>query len=111
MKVAFHVDQLWFDAPGGIGTYVAELLKALPASDDSVTLTPFYSRSGRDRSSLPGTPLTTDGRYPGVEVPGSIRMLYPSWDLLGRPALMGWIDSAKMAGYAAGLADRGRGTR
>jgi hypothetical protein len=27
------------------------------------------------------------------------------------PALMGWIDSAKMAGYAAGLADRGRGGR
>ena len=24
------------------------------------------------------------------------------------PALMGWIDTAKMAGYAAGLADRGR---
>jgi hypothetical protein len=24
------------------------------------------------------------------------------------PALMGWIDTAKMAGYAAGLADRAR---
>jgi hypothetical protein len=24
------------------------------------------------------------------------------------PALMGWIDSAKLAGYAAGLVDRGR---
>ena len=24
------------------------------------------------------------------------------------PAMMGWIDSAKMAGYAVGLADRGR---
>jgi len=25
------------------------------------------------------------------------------------PALMAWIDTAKMAGYAAGLADRARG--
>ena len=24
------------------------------------------------------------------------------------PALMGWIDTAKMAGYAVGLVDRGR---
>jgi hypothetical protein len=24
------------------------------------------------------------------------------------PVLMGWIDTAKMAGYAAGLVDRGR---
>jgi hypothetical protein len=27
------------------------------------------------------------------------------------PAMMGWIDSAKMVGYAVGLADRGRDGR
>lgn len=90
MKVAFHVDQLWFSAPGGIGTYVSELLETLPVSDASLELTPFYSkwRQGTPRE----VPYTTDGRYPGVEVPRSIRTLYPSWDLLGRPALPASLD-------------------
>jgi glycosyltransferase involved in cell wall biosynthesis len=85
VKVAFHVDQLWFSAPGGIGTYVSELLKALPASDGTVELTPFYSKWRR--RSLSEAPFTTDGRYPGVELPWSIRALYPAWDWLGRPRL------------------------
>ncbi len=84
MKVAFHVDQLWFSAPGGIGTYVGELLEALPAQDETLQLTPFYSKW---RKPPREAPLTTDGRYPGVELSRSIRTLYPSWDLLGRPAL------------------------
>jgi glycosyltransferase involved in cell wall biosynthesis len=85
MKVAFHVDQLWFSAPGGIGTYVREMLIALPASDASLELTRFRSRwRGRFPSEAP---LTTDGRYPGVELPWSIRTLYPAWDWLGRPRL------------------------
>lgn len=85
VKVAFHADQLWFRIPGGIGTYVGELLKALPASDETVELTPFYSRWRR--RSLGEAPYTTDGRSAGIEVPWSIRALYPSWDVLGRPAL------------------------
>lgn len=85
MKVAFHVDQLWFSAPGGIGTYVKEMLEALPASDPTIELTPFYSKwRGRTPSEVP---TTTDGRYPGVALPWSIRTLYPAWDLLGRPVL------------------------
>ncbi len=85
MKVAFHVDQLWFSAPGGIGTYVKEMLDALPASDGTIEITPFHSKwSGRYPAEMP---YTTDGRYPGVEVPHPIRTLYPSWDVLGRPAL------------------------
>ncbi len=91
MKVAFHVDQLWFSAPGGIGTYVRELLDALPAADPSLELVPFRSR-WRGRSPSGGSPLTTDGRYPGVEVPRSIRTLYPSWDTVGRPALPASLD-------------------
>jgi len=85
VKVAFHVDQLWFSAPGGIGTYVSELLKALPASDEMVELTPFYSKWRRRYPSE--APYTTDGLYPGVELPWSIRTLYPAWDWLGRPRL------------------------
>ena len=41
VKVAFHVDQLWFKAPGGIGTYVREMLDALPAEDPALELVPF----------------------------------------------------------------------
>lgn len=91
MKVAFHVDQLWVSAPGGIGTYVSELLKAIPASDETVELTPFYSRWRWGPSEAP---TTTDGRYPGVELPWSIRTLYPAWDLLGRPALPSTLSNA-----------------
>ena len=91
MKVAFHVDQLWFSAPGGIGTYVREMLDALPAADPSLELVRFRSR-WRGRSPSGGSPLTPDGRYPGVEVPRSIRTLYPSWDTVGRPALPASLD-------------------
>jgi glycosyltransferase involved in cell wall biosynthesis len=91
VKVALHVDQLWFTAPGGIGTYVGELLKALPAADETLELTPFYSKW---RSSPNEAPLTSDGRYPGVELPRSIRTLYPAWDVFGRPALPASLDDA-----------------
>ncbi len=84
MKVAFHVDQLWFTAPGGIGRYISELVPAMRAEDPTLELTPFHARW---RGSPSEAPLTTDGRYPGVEVPWSIRTLYPAWDRFARPQL------------------------
>ncbi len=80
MKVAFHVDQLWFSAPGGIGTYVWELFPALGGADPSVDVVAF-------RSSWPHDPPRMWLGRPPVVVRGTIRALYPSWDLLGRPAL------------------------
>lgn len=80
MKIAFHVDQLWFQAPGGIGTYVRRLPAALKAEDPSLQIVAFRSRWAHtppDASSLPEA----------VELEGSISSLYPSWALLGRPAL------------------------
>lgn len=88
MKVAFHVDQLWFDAPGGIGTYVREMASALADLDPSVEILPFRSTWRRDP---PGIPLLPK---PPVVVRGTIRTLYPSWDLLGRPALPAELDDA-----------------
>lgn len=82
MKVAFHVDQLWFEAPGGIGTYVKELLWELLRQ--GVDLVPFSSKWRRPPMIAP---LTTDGRFPGVELPVSIRLLYPAWNYLRRPSL------------------------
>lgn len=83
MKVAFHIDQLWFSAPGGIGTYVRELAPALTAADPTLELMPFRSRfdgSGPPEAWLRRLP-------PVVEVPRSIRALYPRWALTGRPPL------------------------
>jgi glycosyltransferase involved in cell wall biosynthesis len=79
VKIALHVDQLWFPAAGGIGTYVAELLRELPTAGAQVV--PFWSA---DRESAP--PPWEPSPSP-EEVPGSIRSLYPRWALTGRPAL------------------------
>ncbi|MDP9330622.1 MAG: glycosyltransferase family 4 protein [Actinomycetota bacterium] len=78
MKVAFQIDQLWFATPGGIGTYVRELGGVL-FDAENVEVVPFHSSWH--------TPPKGRAWYPAVEVPGSIRTLYPSWDLFGRPAL------------------------
>jgi glycosyltransferase involved in cell wall biosynthesis len=83
VKVAFHIDQLWFRAPGGIGTYVRELAPALVTADPTLELLPFRSRfegGGPPEAWLRRLP-------PVVEVPRSIRALYPRWALTGRPPL------------------------
>ena len=87
MKAAFHIDQLWFATPGGIGTYVRELGAAL-FDAENVDVVPFHS-SWR-------TPARGRAWYPAVEVPGSIRTLYPSWDVLGR-----LLQSLMVAGFVA----------
>lgn len=79
MKAAFQADQLWFSAPGGIGTYVRELARAL-AAERAVDLTLFHCRFPE-----PGPVWISD--FPTLEVPGPIRTLYPQWDLAGRPKL------------------------
>ena len=81
MKVAFHIDQLWFNAPGGIGTYIGELLPALAHQEPGLKLVPFRSTFTH------GPTRAVELAEPAVIVPGSLRRLYPSWDLLGRPAL------------------------
>ena len=76
MKVALHTDQLWFSAPGGIGTYVQELMRAIPPLNGAPELVTFQV-SGRP----------AQAGVPDVEIPGSIRSLYPRWALAARPAL------------------------
>jgi glycosyltransferase involved in cell wall biosynthesis len=79
VKVALHVDQLWFDAPGGIGTYVRELWSRFPSD--------VVAFSARWRRRPPTAPLTQDGRFPAIELPLPIRLLYPAWDYLRLPPL------------------------
>jgi glycosyltransferase involved in cell wall biosynthesis len=90
VKVAFHVDQLWFSAPGGIGTYVWELGSALMGLDPPVRLRPFHCRWPT------APPRMWMLEEPPVEVPGSIRTVYPRWDLLGRPGLPGALADASI---------------
>jgi glycosyltransferase involved in cell wall biosynthesis len=90
VNVAFHIDQLWFDAPGGIGTYIRALaFGALQREDPTLELTPFHARWSRAPHGP--VPLTADGTL-GVELAGPIRRLYPSWDRLGRPHLPASLD-------------------
>jgi hypothetical protein len=80
MRVAFQIDQLWFRVPGGIGTYVWELVEAF-ATLGEPELTLFRARF----DGAPTRRFTRDHEM--VEIPGSIRSLYPMWNLLGRPSL------------------------
>lgn len=90
MKVAFHVDQLWFSAPGGIGTYVSELLPALAHEEPALEIVPFRSNFTH------GPTRSVELAEPAVVVPGSLRRLYPSWDLLGRPTLPQTLAAAEV---------------
>src|SRR6187431_1009797 len=87
VRVALHTDQLWFSAPGGIGTYVRELSGALRALEDAPDLVTFQVGAG-------------DGSADQV-VTGSIRSVYPRWDLTGRPALPFRCDVVHATNHAA----------
>jgi glycosyltransferase involved in cell wall biosynthesis len=81
-SVAILVDQVYARVPGGIGTYVRELVPALAAADPGLHITLFHARFDR--------PGPTEPWMRGFEVRGlrqGIRTLYPSWALAGRPAL------------------------
>lgn len=75
------VDQLFANAPGGMGTYVRELLPALSSAEPSLEVTLFHSRFGT------GPPEAWMRRYPVQELPWTIRRLYPSWAVVRRPML------------------------
>lgn len=80
-SAAFHVDQLFFQAPGGIGTYVRKLAPAMTKEDPALDLRLFHARfEGAEPE-----PWLSGFRV--EEVPGSIRSLYPRWDVFGRPPL------------------------
>ena len=91
MRVAAHVDQLFFTVPGGVGTYIRNLVPALAGRDPSLEVTLFHARFASPRPSEPWM----DG-FAEAEVPGSIRSLYPRWNLLARPALPVAIRSADL---------------
>jgi glycosyltransferase involved in cell wall biosynthesis len=81
-SVAVHVDQLWFQAPGGIATYIRNLVPALVRRDPSLDVKLFHARFASNEP-----PERWVRGFWVEELSGSIRSLYPRWDLFGRPAL------------------------
>jgi glycosyltransferase involved in cell wall biosynthesis len=79
-SVAFHADQPFARVPGGIGAYVRGLVPALTAADPDLDLTLFHARFDQQ-------PEAWMRDFPRVQLRHRIRTLYPSWALLGRPAL------------------------
>ncbi|HJS27314.1 MAG TPA: glycosyltransferase family 1 protein [Actinomycetota bacterium] len=88
MKVALHVDQLYFQAPGGIGTYVSHLAPALVRHDPALELVLFHARFG------PEVPERWMRDFRLEEIPASIKTLYPRWSAVGRPELPASLRSA-----------------
>jgi glycosyltransferase involved in cell wall biosynthesis len=88
-SVAVHVDQLWFQTPGGIGTYVRHLVPALVRCDPSLDVKLFHCRfpSGEP-------PERWIREFWVEELPASIKTLYPRWALTGRPPLPPGLQSA-----------------
>jgi glycosyltransferase involved in cell wall biosynthesis len=89
VRVAIHVDQLYFPTPGGIGTYIRNLVPALSRTDPALDLTLFHARFAS--AELP-EPWMRGHR--AEELPVRIGSLYPRWGLLGRPPLPGSLRSA-----------------
>jgi glycosyltransferase involved in cell wall biosynthesis len=88
-RLAFLVDQLFAAAPGGMGTYVRELVPALQWAGPDLDITLFHSRFEGPR------PEWLGGRET-VELPWTIRRSYPTWALLGRPALPAALAEAQL---------------
>lgn len=106
-SVAFHVDQLFFRVPGGIGTYIRELVPALAAADPGLAITLFHARLDDER------PEPWMDRFARVRLDRSIRRLYPAWDLLGRPGLPDALSSMDLlhAPTPAAIPPPGKGQR
>jgi glycosyltransferase involved in cell wall biosynthesis len=89
MRVALQVDQLFFATPGGIGTYIRNLVPAMAARDPALQLSLFHARFA-----TPEPPERWLRDHWVEELPGSIRALYPRWDLLARPPLPATLRAA-----------------
>jgi glycosyltransferase involved in cell wall biosynthesis len=82
-SVAFQVDQLFYRVPGGIGTYVRELVPALHRADPSLEVRLFHARFDA------ASPDEWMRAFPVQALGQGIRALYPWWALAGRPRLPG----------------------
>jgi len=107
-SVAIHVDQLWFQTPGGIGTYIRNLVPAMARQDPALDIRLFHARFDHE-----GPPERWIRDFWVEELPEPIRTLYPRWDLLGRPALPPSLQGAEIvhATNPAAIPPAGSGQR
>jgi glycosyltransferase involved in cell wall biosynthesis len=81
-SLAFHVDQLFYPNPGGIGTYVRRLLPELAEADPSLQIALFHAHfAGAPKRERWMRAFWTE------ELDQGIKALYPAWALNGRPGL------------------------
>jgi glycosyltransferase involved in cell wall biosynthesis len=108
MKVALQIDQLFLNAPGGIGTYIRNLVPAMARRDPSLEMTLFHPRF---ESPEPPEPWIAD--YPTIQLRGTMRSLYPRWNVVGRPPLPAPLASTDVVHVTnhAGIAPSGQGQR
>jgi glycosyltransferase involved in cell wall biosynthesis len=81
-SLAFHVDQLFYPNPGGIGTYVRRLVPELATADPALEIALFHARF----DGAPKRERWLRGFWT-EELAHGIRALYPAWALAGRPTL------------------------
>ena len=107
-SVAFHVDQVFSPAPGGIGTYVRNLVPALVRQDPALEVRLFHARFA---GPPPAEPWMHD--LPTEELRSGIRGLYPRWNLSGRPPLPDRLRGADLVHAPSSVAvpPAGRGQR
>ena len=79
--LAFLVDQVLSPIPGGMGTYVRQLLPALQRAEPSLDVTLFHARFEDAR------PEPWMRRFWTEELTQPISRLYPSWIVARRPPL------------------------
>ncbi len=83
LRVALTVEQLWQPVPGGSGTYIVELVRALRA--DGVRVVGLAARHGGP----PPADWTPDAPVRHSALPR--RALYDAWQRLGRPRAEGLV--------------------
>lgn len=98
-SVAIGVDQLWYDVPGGVGTYIRNLVPALLARDPTLDVTVFHARFHKPD---PDEPWMRGLRVETLS--SSIRSLYPSWNVAARPALRPSLARADIVHATTGVA-------
>jgi glycosyltransferase involved in cell wall biosynthesis len=89
-SVAFLADQVFASVPGGMGTYVRQLVPALVAADPALDVTLFHARVEDAR------PEPWMRRFWTEELTQPISRLYPAWALARRPPLPGSLASAEI---------------
>ncbi|HSJ51943.1 MAG TPA: glycosyltransferase family 1 protein [Actinomycetota bacterium] len=89
--MAIHVDQLFLSTPGGIGTYLRNLVPAMAGRDPSLEIVLFHARFPSAQ-----VPERWMRDHWVEELPATMRSLYPRWALAGRPALTASLRSAQI---------------